>query len=425
MKLPVKILLVLFLASGFIVVNAQYKLKDAFPKLEFKNLVDLQMPYDSSQMIYVVQQSGEIYRFAGNESAEKSELILDISEKIIFSGEQGLLGLAFHPKFSVNGFFYVNYVADNPKRTVISRFRTGKNIAPGAVAESETVLLEFSQPYSNHNGGQVSFGQDGYLYIATGDGGSGGDPQNNAQNLTNLLGKILRIDVDKPSGGKNYGIPPDNPFAGNKSGKREEIFAYGFRNPWRFSFDRITGNLWAADVGQNKYEEINIVNSGGNYGWRIMEGFHCYNPPEGCDTTGLILPVHEYGHDEQGGFSVTGGYVYRGSDFPELYGHYIYGDYVAKKIRALKVESGKKVSDKLLISQAPDFISSFGTDSQNRLYVLGYNGKIYKFDSDDMPGESSRSETGQTGTNKIIIFIAFFGLLGILLFAMILIRKVM
>lgn len=425
MKLPVKILFVLFLAAGFTAVNAQYRLKDAFPKLEFKNLVDLQMPYDSSQMIYVVQQSGEIYRFAGNESAEKSELILDISEKIIFSGEQGLLGLAFHPRFSENGFFYVNYVADNPKRTVISRFRAGKNIAPGAVAESETVLLEFSQPYSNHNGGQVSFGQDGYLYIATGDGGSGGDPQNNAQNLTNLLGKILRIDIDKPSGGKNYGIPSDNPFAGNKSGYREEIFAYGLRNPWRFSFDRITGNLWAADVGQNKYEEINIITSGGNYGWRIMEGFHCYNPSEGCDTTGLILPVHEYGHDEQGGFSVTGGFVYRGSDFPELYGHYIYGDYVAKKIWALRVENGKKASNKLLISEAPDFIPSFGTDSQNRLYILGYNGKIYRFDSGDQPGDSSGSETGQTGTNKIIIFIAFFGLLGILLFAMILIRKVM
>ncbi len=425
MGFPRRILIFLFLIVLTAPLAGQYKLIDAFPNLEFKNLVDLQAPYDSSGMLYVVQQSGEIYRFTGKESAGKSELILDLSGKVIFSGEQGLLGMAFHPEFSENGYFYVNYVTGNPRRTVISRFRAGKNMAPGAVAESELVLMEFEQPYSNHNGGQVSFGQDGYLYIATGDGGSGGDPLNNAQNLKNLLGKILRIDVDTTANGKNYGIPADNPFSGNGVGYREEIYAYGLRNPWRFSFDRITGNLWAADVGQNKYEEINIISSGGNYGWRIMEGFHCFNPETGCDTTGLILPVHEYAHDEQGGFSITGGFVYRGTEIPSLYGMYIYGDYVSKKIWALKTENGKKTENLLLVNEAPDFVTSFGTDTANQLYIIGYNGKIYKFDAGNSEEEAPAPAESKSELSKSIIFVLFFVLLGILLFALLLIRRVM
>ncbi len=247
-----------------------------------------------------------------------------------------------------------------------------------ADVNSERSLLELRQPYSNHNGGQVSFGPDGYLYIGLGDGGSGGDPDGNGQNPKTLLGSILRIDVDTTSVNFNYGIPSDNPFAGNKEGLREEIWAFGLRNPWRFSFDYTTGLLYAADVGQNKYEEVDVIIKGGNYGWNIMEGFHCFSPSSGCDTTGLIMPILEYDHNE--GYSITGGYVYRGSTtaLANLKGAYIYGDYVTKKIWALRYD-GNQVLESALLTTCFSTISSFGEDEEKELYVLGYNdGKIYK-----------------------------------------------
>ncbi len=236
--------------------------------------------------------------------------------------------------------------------------------------------MEVSQPFSNHNGGQIAFGPDGYLYIALGDGGSGGDPDGNGQNRATLLGSILRIDANTASGARNYAIPPDNPFAGNSQGFREEIFAYGLRNPWRFSFDPVTKKLWAGDVGQNLYEEIDIIEKGRNYGWNIMEGFHCYSSAT-CDTAGLTLPVWEYGHNSSGGIAVTGGFVYRGTQLPELYGKYIYADYGSGRIWSLSYSDNDTVNTELLKTSLN--ISSFGTDRFNELYMCAFDGKIYRF----------------------------------------------
>ncbi len=229
---------------------------------------------------------------------------MDITNRVTSSGnEMGLLGLAFHPNFTNNGYFFVDYTASSPSRTVISRFKILNDTVD---TSDELIILEVAQPYSNHNGGQIRFGPDGYLYIALGDGGAGGDPQNNGQDRSTLLGSILRINIDKTTSSTNYDIPTDNPFVNNTSGYKEEIFAYGLRNPWRFSFDNST--LWAGDVGQNSIEEIDIVESGKNYGWNVMEGSNCYNTNT-CNDTDLVYPVYEYSHSF--GFSITGGFVYR------------------------------------------------------------------------------------------------------------------
>jgi glucose/arabinose dehydrogenase len=269
----------------------------------------------------------------------------------------------------------VNYTASSPNRTVISRFTVSAANADRADVNSEQVLLTYSQPYSNHNGGQISFGSDGFLYIAVGDGGSGGDPQDNGQNRSTLLGTILRIDVNKQENGNQYGIPPDNPFV-NSGNFRPEIFAYGLRNPWRFSFDTETKQLWTGDVGQNAYEEIDIIEKGGNYGWNTMEGKHCFSPSSGCATSGLKLPVWEYGRSE--GVSITGGFVYRGSSLKSLIGKYIYADYGSRKIWSLDVSTNPPVNTELM---EPDFnISSFGVDENNELFMCAFDGKIYRLE---------------------------------------------
>ncbi|HEX9650295.1 MAG TPA: PQQ-dependent sugar dehydrogenase [Cyclobacteriaceae bacterium] len=352
-----------------------YKIVEAFPKLLFARPVDFQHAGDGSNRIFVVEQAGLISVFSNDEITEVKNVFLDISNLVDDGGnEEGLLGLAFHPNYAANGFFYVNYTASNPNRTVISRFSVSAN-ANLADPASEMVILEFTQPFSNHNGGQISFGPDGYLYIATGDGGSGGDPQGNGQNLSTLLGKILRIDVNNQSGINAYSIPQDNPFANNSSGFREEIYAYGLRNTWRFSFDPVTGWIWAGDVGQNAYEEIDIIEKGGNYGWNIMEGNHCYEPPSNCNETGLKGPVWEYGRSE--GISVTGGFVYRGSDFLEFMNSYIYADYGSGKIWALDFSDLNNPVNSVLIASALN-ISSFGIDQNHELYLCAFDGKIYK-----------------------------------------------
>jgi glucose/arabinose dehydrogenase len=220
-------------------VQSQTLIKNAFPNITIPSPVDLQSPFDETNRIFVVSQPGKIYVFPNNSSASNPKVFLDITDRVLSGGEQGLLGLAFHPNFIKNGYFYVNYTANNPRRTIISRFQVSNTNGDSAVKASEFILMTYNQPFSNHNGGQVSFGPDGYLYIAAGDGGSGGDPQGNGQNKAALLGKILRIDVNGTSGNKNYLIPPDNPFAGNTQGWAEEVYAYGMRNPWRFSFDLV------------------------------------------------------------------------------------------------------------------------------------------------------------------------------------------
>ncbi|MGM0367793.1 MAG: PQQ-dependent sugar dehydrogenase [Actinomycetota bacterium] len=348
-----------------------FKVINAFPNLSFTQPLDFQIAGDGSGRMFIVEKSGRISAVDGN---AESELFLDISDQVNDSGgEEGLLGLAFHPDFKKNGYFFVNYTNNNG--TVVSRFKTIEGNPDKADPESEEIVITFDQPYSNHNGGKLAFGPDGYLYISTGDGGGAGDPQGNAQNPGTLLGKILRIDIDNQQTGHSYAIPPDNPFAGNSEGRREEIYAYGLRNPWRFSFDPVTGNLWAADVGQNKIEEIDLIEKGGNYGWNIMEGSQCFNPPSGCDTKGLTLPIYEYEHPL--GKSITGGYVYRGNRLPILQGIYIYADFVTGYIWGLAYNEGEEARN-FTLAETNLNISSFGIDENQELYLTAFDGNIYK-----------------------------------------------
>jgi glucose/arabinose dehydrogenase len=352
-----------------------YNVEVAFPNLSFDQPVGITTADDGINRLFVVEQTGRIIVFENSESTDASNVFLDISDRVLYGGEQGLLGLAFHPDFNQNRYFYVDYVTSNPPRTIIARYTVMDSGPVQADENSELILLEVNQPFANHNGGQLAFGKDGFLYIGLGDGGSAGDPSGNAQNRASLIGKILRIDVDSPSAGINYSIPADNPFAGNTLGYREEIYAYGFRNPWRFSFDQVTGNLWVADVGQSQREEIDLVEKGKNYGWNVMEGTLCYSPSTGCNQAGLELPMWEYGHDE--GNAVIGGFVYQGSTLTGLDGAYIYGDYGSGKVWALRDDGTSTFANTLLVDTALS-ITSFGLDKNNELYFTSFDGKIYK-----------------------------------------------
>ncbi|WP_194974284.1 PQQ-dependent sugar dehydrogenase [Aquiflexum lacus] len=355
--------------------NGPIILKEAFPSLTFNRPVDFQHVGDR---IFIAEQRGLISVFQNNIEVEEKSVFLNIESRVNDQGnEEGLLGLAFHPDYENNGFFFVNYTATSPRRTVISRFQVSASDPNRANESSELVILEIPQPFSNHNGGQLSFGPDGYLYIASGDGGSGGDPQNHGQRLETLLGAILRIDIDAQDNGRNYAIPADNPFVNNQEGVKEEIYAYGLRNPWRFSFDSQTNDLWTGDVGQNRAEEIDIITIGGNYGWRTMEGFSCFNPASGCDQEGLELPILEYTHTN-GDRSVTGGFVYRGTEVSELQGLYVYADFVSGRIWTMDFSDfDNPVNTELM--RANFSVSSFGIDQSNELYLCGFDGKIYKF----------------------------------------------
>lgn len=372
-----------------------YKLQEAFPHLSFDNPVDLQHAGDGTNRLFVVSQRGLISVFKNDPFTKSAQTFLDIRDKVIAGGELGLLGLAFHPDFEQNGYFYVNYTAANPLRSIVSRYSVTKTDPDTADKESGLILFQVKQPFPNHNGGQLAFGPDGYLYIALGDGGSAGDPQNNGQDRSSFLGKILRIDVNNSSGDTLYGIPPDNPFAGNTKGFKEEIYSYGLRNPWRLSFDFVTGWLWAGDVGQNSWEEIDLIKKGENYGWRVMEGNHCYHPSP-CNTTGLTLPVWEYGHDHLGGCSITGGYVYRGKKNPELIGKYLYGDYCTGRIWALRYDGEHAATNTLLLQEDVN-ISSFGIDKDNELFICDLNGKIYTL-STSAPSPMPTTTPSQTVT---------------------------
>lgn len=347
-------------------------------------------PKDGTQRLFIVQKNGSI-KIMNRETGKKiGKTFLDVSSLFNFSGdsscgdcgERGLLGMVFHPKYKNNGFFFINYTqktANGTLETVVARFKVNEKKKNLADAESETIILHFAQPFSNHNAGDLQFGPDGYLYIPTGDGGSGGDPQNNGQKLDTLLGKMLRIDVDNTSNGKQYTIPSDNPFISSKSAM-DEIWAYGLRNPWRISFDRETGDLFIADVGQNAWEEINFQpasSSGGeDYGWKIWEGNHCYKG--GCPSTSeSTFPILEYDHDS--GCSVTGGYRYRGP-VKGLQGVYFYADYCTGYIWGAKLKSGKWTS--VLAMKSGKNISSFGEDSLGNLYVASISdGTIFKIES--------------------------------------------
>jgi glucose/arabinose dehydrogenase len=302
---------------------------------------------------------------------------LDISDRVLAGGERGLLGLAFPPDFAGKGYFYVDYTRIPDGATVVSRFRLSPD-PDIALTTGEEVLLLVEQPFENHNAGQLAFGPDGFLYIALGDGGSAGDPFGNGQNRATLLGNILRIDVE--SGIVPYAIPADNPFVGEPN-VLNEIWAFGLRNPWRFSFDRLTGDLYIADVGQNLVEEVNFqaaASTGGeNYGWNIMEGTSCFLSPA-CDRTGLTLPVAEYRHGA-GDCSVTGGFVYRGAEHPALQGIYFYADFCTGRLWGLR-RNGAAWENQLLLDTALQ-ISSFGEDEAGNLYLADFGvGDIYKID---------------------------------------------
>lgn len=354
--------------------------KNAFPRLSFTQPVFLTHSNDASNRIFVVEQAGTIKVFANDSSVTTAETFLDIHDRVLSGGEMGLLGLAFHPDFASRGFFYVDYTRATPsRRTIISRFEVSATDSNRADENSELILLEIPQFASNHNGGMLQFGPDGFLYIGMGDGGGGGDPQGNGQDRTTLLGSLLRIDVDNPAEGLNYGIPATNPFVGEGGGVREEIFAYGLRNLWRFSIDEQTGQIWAGDVGQNRLEEVDLIRIGRNYGWNKMEGFDCFpagSPPLSCDSSGLTLPVIDYPHFPE--CSVTGGYIYRGAIRPDLQGAYIYGDFCSGKIWQLRYENGQVQVNNLLLD-TPFAISSFGIDAQNELHIVDRNGAIYRF----------------------------------------------
>ena len=357
----------------------------AFPKLAFKRPVGITHAGDGSNRLFVLEQKGRIMVFQNTNEASEARVFLDLRTKVSRKhNEEGLLALDFHPEFETNGHLYVYYSAKDPRRGVLSRFTVSSDDPDVADSESEQIILEFEQPFGNHNGCTLLFGPDGYLYISLGDGGWLGDPKENGQNLNTLLGSILRIDINDTQDDLAYAIPSDNPFVG-RDDARGEIWAYGLRNVWRMSFDRETGELWAGEVGQNLFEEIDLIVKGGNYGWNVREGFHPYRESE--IQGDFIDPVVEYPRAD--GLSVTGGYVYRGSANPRLTGAYLYADYVSGKIWALRHEGGVMTMHREIYNPPSRrrYISSFGEDEAGELYLCAFDkldgrgnneGKIYQ-----------------------------------------------
>lgn len=372
------------LAADVDVSPMPVKYAEAFPKLRPRRPVVIANARDGSNRLFVVTQQGVIHAFPNRPDVTEEEVttFLDIESQVAYSdnqNEEGLLGLAFHPKFKENGLIYVYYTKkEDPHVSVISLFRVSKSDPAKVDPATEQELMRIDQPYWNHNGGTVAFGPDGHLYIGLGDGGKFNDPHMNGQNVQSLLGSILRIDVDHPAPGQKYGIPADNPFVGKAPLAREEIYAYGFRNVWRLSFDRETGALWAADVGQDLWEEINVVKAGGNYGWNLREGRHKFGPAGWDENPRLIDPIWEYHHDI--GKSITGGNVYRGKKVPDLSGHYLYGDYVSGKFWALKYDaSAQKVTANRPIAGENIPVITFGEDEAGEVYFSDSFGRIFHF----------------------------------------------
>jgi glucose/arabinose dehydrogenase len=348
---------------------------------------------DGTNRIFVVSQYGTVHVWPNDPSAGAMNTFLDIRDRVQYDdkmNEEGFLGLAFHPHYKQNGELFIYYSAkptpEKPHVTVISRFRVAPDDPNRALPESEEVLLRIEHPYWNHKGGTIVFGPDGYLYVGLGDGGLRDDPHGNGQNLKTLLGSILRIDIDHKDEGLEYSIPKDNPFAGRGDEARGEIWCYGIRNVWRIAFDRETGDLWAGDVGQDTWEEIDIIRRGGNYGWNLREGMHPAMPKDNRAPRGsppqpdLIEPIWEYHHDV--GKSITGGNVYRGRDVPELEGAYVYGDFVTGQVWALWYDMTRKqvtANRTILLKGLP--IMSFGEDDDGEVYFLTQEGGIHKFAS--------------------------------------------
>ncbi len=406
---------VTFLAGHIIAADALPKLdlKPAYPNLKFNRPLAMIEAPDGTHREFVVEQDGRIWILPADRNGSEPKLFLDISDRNTHvDNEEGLLSLAFHPQFKTNGKFYIFYShPSTPKHTILAEWQVSKTDASKADPATERVLLSVKkEPQNwNHNGGTILFGPDGYLYLSIGDGGAGYDPRDAAQKLNNLYGKIIRIDVNSKTDGLEYGIPKDNPFVDvSKQGElkadpldqtadvtRQEIWAYGTRNMWRMSFDRETGELWAGEVGQDLWEEVDIIKKGGNYGWSAREAFHPLNQRGGTNHevrgTEPIDPIIEYAHNPRLlpqskfpnhgiGVSITGGYVYRGKKIPSLRGAYVYGDFQMGTIWGLRYENGKLTADDVLVpANGKRNIPSFAEDSSGELYVVSFDGTIYEF----------------------------------------------
>jgi len=379
-------------------------LQPVYPNLEIDRPVWLSEAPDGTGRMFAVAQAGVIYVFKkGSDGADAKEFLNITSRQPYFDNEDGLMSIAFHPGFKTNGLFYVYYNQKNPAdqhlqpqnylyRSVVSEFKVSAADPDKADLASERILLEVPQPFTNHKGGELLFGPDGYLYLGLGDGGLGGDPFGSGQNTATLLAKLLRLDVNTRSpGGRtplNYGIPQDNPFVKERTGARHEIYAYGLRNPWRYSFDRETGDLWVGDVGQDLWEEVDLITKGGNYGWCVREGAHPFKP--GPDGANYIEPVMEYTHrpnlqaegmfpDHSIGLCVIGGYVYRGKAYPALTGVYVYGDYNLGTLWGFRYDrAARKVTAEGTLLEQHDNISSFAEDGDGEIYALMLKGTICK-----------------------------------------------
>ena len=365
---PYLFLLVFLLLAGSPLPAAELALSPMFGDKGFNQPVFMLQPPDSERVWFVLEKGGKVLRLRADGSERR--VVVNLVKRVESAPmEAGLLGMAFHPEFAENGQVFLSYTrAGEPLTSVLARYRSrdgGQSIEPA----SEEVLLEVEQPYRNHNGGHIAFGPDGYLYFGLGDGGAAGDPKGNGQNRNTLLGAILRLDVN---GTSPYAIPKDNPFVDDDG--RPELFAWGLRNPWRWSFDRQSGDLWVGDVGQNEWEEVNLVKSGDNLGWNIWEGKHCYRRSE-CSSEGMVMPRAEYSHRQ--GCSVTGGYVYRGKALSALRGNYIYGDYCSGRVWSLDTDNPGAHPEEILYSSRR--IASFAEDHQGELYLLDFaGGRIFQ-----------------------------------------------
>jgi glucose/arabinose dehydrogenase len=364
---------------------------EAYPNLRIERPIVITGAGDESGRLFIASQYGQIYWIDQNDhDVEQPQLFMDMSDQVVYKdheNEEGFLGLAFHPQFKQNGHFYVYYTSTKaPRLSVISRFTAAGDDRSTADVGTEVELMQIEQPFWNHNGGTVIFGPDGYLYVGLGDGGKANDPLKSGQDLSQLLGSILRIDVDHRSQDSAYGIPQDNPFV-NRPGARPEIYAYGVRNIWRMSFDPATNDFWAADVGQNDWEEVNLIEKGGNYGWSLREGAHPFTLGGGPGSDyhpDLIDPIVEYPHTDAWGKSVTGGAVYRGKRTPMLNGYYLYGDYISGRLWALKYDpEAKRVLENREIAWQNLPVFTFGQtdDGEVLMSTMSAGGRIYRFEA--------------------------------------------
>ena len=362
-------------ASG---IAAEVTLQNAFPNLlpPFNYPTNLQDPRDGTDRLFVLEQEGKVWVFQNDPAVNTRTLFLDLTAKVNNTWECGLVGLAFHPDYENNGEFFVYYMTSGAQlKSRLSRFHVGVD-ANHADPNSEEILYEIPQTNFCHKSGCLVFGEDGYLYITVGDDCQGWP----GQDRTSLMGKLLRIDVDNTSPGLAYAIPPDNPFVGNPFGWRQEIWAYGFRNPWRFSIDSETQRIWLGDVGEATWEEANLIKKGRNYGWMKMEGTNCFPNVSSCDTLGMnaVLPIWQFPHVSEMGESVTGGYVYRGHTCPSLWGKYVYADYVNGVIWALSYNGVSATNDEIYNQPPSKYLSTFGTDKDDEVYVVSLYGYIYR-----------------------------------------------